>query len=284
MSTKIYNGYLIKGINTFPEFEEFRKQITFAAKQTQGKLATRLIINTAVGMVDAYQVGFDVNKSDDIVFNSAYQSVQEKLRNFKTGPYRHPAYDLRFEAVVFLAEKMLAIVIGDNTAMQNIFKTHPRVEEYAYWDNADHPDNLTDEQWEQRRKDWNFIEGPICNNGIVMMVDDYIPIEKMNIDTFSVKDYVNLETRANSLAKKVIYKKFDDGEIEIELPEDPVQRVMKISEWMNEGEGKPFFIEMTEFLKQNIKEDLSFKDIFETKFIDFPRIGVVGAQTDTKPN
>ena len=51
------------------------------------------------------------------------------------------------------------MVFCDNKDLNEMVSNHPGLEYYGYWNNTDKPEDLTDEQWEQRRTDWDTALG-----------------------------------------------------------------------------------------------------------------------------
>ena len=261
MSTKIHNGYRLPKI---------RK-----AKLIKVQVATQLAIRESVYMLDLYQVGFNVPDIKQSVFGFGYHKVEERFRKFKKGPYRDPLYDLRFELILFLTDPVLAIFIGEQKAMQSIIKTHPDIEEYAYWNNSDPPENMSDEDWEQREKDWKFLDGPICNQGIIIAMDDMIFYDT-NERSFSPDVIPNWEHRCIETAKNIILHKIDQKQIFVpgvsdntDEKQNPITNINIIYQWLQKGDGKKLIDDEIEHIKPILNHTLTYQHIFKSPFESF---------------
>jgi hypothetical protein len=276
MSTKIYTGFKINNINNFEELNQFRKELIIDAKKKQNELSTKLMLLSAIGTLDLYTVGFDVPKKEEIVFNHGYHHVNERFREFKKSNQKDPVYDLRFEIVVFLNNPLLAIFIGDNRNMMKVFENHPNVEYYGYWNNSDGPEDVSDDDWKQREKDWEFLDGALCDEGFIISASDFI-MYNFKEDTFD-DNLLNLDwkDRCVTAARNIVLNRVDKGLIEIPGKTGEFRHDANIIyNWAYKGDGiKLIENEMKEVEKVLIK-NLSYKDVFELRFIDhiqIPRI------------
>lgn len=274
MSTKIYYGYKLPNIKTVEQLEILRKELINQAKIMKTQIATQLALRSGVFMLDLYKVGFDVPDLKQTVFGYGYQKVNERFREFKKQPYRDPFYDLRFEAIVFLTDPMLAIFIGENKAMRGIFENHKEVEYYGYWNNSDPQEGVTEAEWEQREKDWEFLDGPICNHGIIIAVDDMITFD-VHEESFNKTNLQDWDLRCREASKNIVLHKVDKGIIPIpnEMndinPKDAVGRANVIYQWLEKGDGGKFIdIEMPK-VKLCINKTLTYNDIFKVPFGEF---------------
>lgn len=270
MSTKIYYGYKLKDIKTFDELELLRIKLVTDAKAAQQQIATTLIFHTSLYMLDLYKVGFDVPDINQGILNYGYHKVSERLRKFKTESYKDPIYDLRFEVVFFLQDPILAIFIGDNKNMQSIFANNKSVEYYGYWNNVDPPEDVTDDEWDQRKKDWDFLEGPVCNNGFILSVDEY-PHFDLKEETFSNYILPKWETRCHDVARSIILHKIDQKTIDVPHLQDgrnAIQLANDIFEWIKSDEGQKLLNDEKEVVKNILNQTVMYNDLFNTCFKD----------------
>jgi len=171
MSTKIYSGYkLRKGVSLFDLQEKFYRVM----RQTvQTDLVNSLTAKT-VYMADAVQLG-NKNVKADLRKHYKRFSGFSGFEEVKTFTLQHCLDYVLFENIhkkpdilgkVETTTCSLAIFrnkIRDEIYLyffgkeeyEDVFKIWPEVEEFAYWNNADGPDYLTDEQWGDRYKAWN---------------------------------------------------------------------------------------------------------------------------------
>lgn len=272
MSTKIYYGYKLPNIKTMEQLEKIREQLINQAKIIKTKIATQLALRTSVHMLDLYKVGFDVPDVEQIVFGYGYRKVSDRFRKFKVEPYRDPFYDLRFEIILFLRNPLLAIFIGENKVMRGIFEKHADVEYYGYWNNSDSEEGVSDEEWDQRRKDWEFLEGPICNQGIIIAVDDIVHFYT-DEQSYSQSELQDWDFRCRETAKTIILHKVDEKQIEIPDLPDPKERIGEyatmISDWCQKGDGNILIKEEMKEVALNLNRHLTYNDLYKTKFSEF---------------
>jgi len=70
---------------------------------------------------------------------------------------------------------------------QKVFENFSEIEEFGYWDNSDHPDNLTEEEWDDRGAAWNeaadldlpmgiqgFLINPFSKYGETVRFNEYL--------------------------------------------------------------------------------------------------------------
>lgn len=272
MSTKIHYGYKLPNIKTLDQLEKLREQLINQAKIIKTKIATQLALRASIHMLDLYKVGFDVPDIEQTVFAYGYHKVSDRFRKFKAEPYRDPFYDLRFEIVLFLRDPLLAIFIGENKAMRGIFEKHPEVEYYGYWNNSDPEEGVSDEEWEQRRIDWEFLDGPICNQGMIIAVDDMSHFYT-DEQSYSQSELQDWDFRCRETAKTIILHKVDQKEIVIPNLPDPKEHIGEyattISDWCQKGDGDILIKEEMKQVALCINRTLTYKDLYKTKFKEF---------------
>jgi hypothetical protein len=277
MSTKIYQGYRLPNVKTLKDLEILRTDLITKAKTVKVQTATQLAIRSSVHMLDLYKVGFNVPDPKQTIFGYGYHKVQERFRKFKKEPYRDPYYDLRFELIVFLTDPPLAIFIGENKNMISILANHPYIEWYGYWNNSDPPEDITDEEWEQREKDWEFLNGPICNQGLIIAMDDMLFFQTEE-EAFNSSWIQNWEHRCRETAKNIILYKIDQEEVFVpglsdnkEEKQNPVDNANIIYRWLEKGEGSELIDKEIKEIESILVKNLMYQDIFKTSFEVYPQ-------------
>ena len=168
MSTKIYNGKIIKNMSVF-ELNEFRKalrkeMIPVAQEQYYKMMAH--IMQTAYVMhvtgVNICKYSVELREHDgtpiDIkrIGRKAADDLVTKTSNavFTYDSEDDADYDVNV-CVFPLENKMLAIYYAHNDELYSILKANPAFSDYGYWNNTDKPDDVSEEEWEQRKIDWD---------------------------------------------------------------------------------------------------------------------------------
>ena len=168
MSTKIYDGKIIKNMTVF-ELNEFRKslrkQMIPVAQEQYYKMMAH-IMQTAYVMhvtgVNVCKYSVELRDHDGTplgikrVARKAADDLVTKTSNavFTYDSEDDADYDVNV-CIFPLEDKMLAIYYAHNDELYNILIENPAFSDYGYWNNTDKPNHLTDEEWEQRRIDWD---------------------------------------------------------------------------------------------------------------------------------
>jgi len=171
MSTKIYNGYTSK-LMTLPELQDLLINFGEKAKEKRIELINKAISTTAEWLADRIVIGEytlkdldnffiedecrilfgrkDIKILRDCISNTTYQV--QKREESKT----RKAYDYSF-SISFRAmdNKMLYMLHCVNSELIELWEKTDGISEYMYYNNIDKPESLTDEQWDERRDDWD---------------------------------------------------------------------------------------------------------------------------------
>ena len=100
--------------------------------------------------------------------STAWKYLREDWMQMKRSEEKRPLVDSEFK-IVFYPDRAFSILGHVYTLHDSWYQRlleNKGVSEYSYWDNADKPDNLSDEEWESRRKEWRTV---LPENGIPAM-------------------------------------------------------------------------------------------------------------------
>lgn len=164
MSTKLYDGILIDEPLSWKIIQEIRENIEQTFEQLNKKLTieyfneeyARTIRKTHSQALGIYKKPDNEEEDHGIFFNALKRFKNEESEFFKD---KLLCKVHLFEPVVGAnSEKSPAYVINNNEPeyLNNLLKL-PYIKEYGYWNNTDKPDELTEEEWDQRRSDWNEV-------------------------------------------------------------------------------------------------------------------------------
>lgn len=161
MSTKIYDGYKINTGNIYTInklLEDTRLAYVSAAKTYLTELYAGLV-QTAWDSKITRQQSFQADpelKNKSLCFY-AITHFWDKQNEIKATQHRNPYYDIEFDISLFLdgTDRTLAIIYCENNSLSEYFRTHNLVEYYGYWNNTDPPDDMSDEAWDIRGKEWD---------------------------------------------------------------------------------------------------------------------------------
>lgn len=167
MSTKIYNGYKLLGINTVFEAQELLDRFRTKCVAIAERAAQEQIIRESISLYDdacmgapsaTKKLGRDLeNPGKAPTFKDCLVHVVIDLSNramdiVKTKT-RDPDADLSCEVCVLRFG--LALLYTENEEMRKAWEAFGAVKPWPYWNNTDKPDELTEDEWDQRGKDWD---------------------------------------------------------------------------------------------------------------------------------
>ena len=205
MSTKIYDAFITN--KSFFELHSLITKFQQTIKQMIDEDAKRTIAQLAIHRIDTFYL------------------KEEKPKKFA----KYPLYDINRDmiedsGILFdyhcdiclypLADRILGQVFSGRKEYTKIWFEYDGIVDYHYQDQTDIPENITNEEWEQRRKDWDTAlpdDNPIpCKAGYVIecgkLGKDFYP--------YSVKEltkYVpNFESRCHDLATDALFQDYSN--------------------------------------------------------------------------
>ena len=173
MSTKIYNGCLIN-VSTLKEYQDFITEMREHLHPIILNTVALQAVSRAVALIDHLAINAeDMRENTDRHF--IWSGMQEYITEFDTNK-ESISMSHECSAVFFMLEdKVLAIPYMENP---NAFIFHDKVDFYGYWNNTDQDEDCTDEEWVQRRDDW---DAALTGAGV--------PVECGSVVEFSSPDY-----------------------------------------------------------------------------------------------
>lgn len=175
MSIKIYNGYKINSNNLKEIFDLLIKVRDDLRISTREYLNNRVIYKAYSILDNISLYGEDcigANLCGEDIKDLTLSEISFKFCNsfFKQGDTYKQCFnyiiDLNSSLVVVPTNKEYSLLLG-YIPMDLEFElaNYSLIEEYCYFDNADRPDEITEEEWETRKEDWDTIgyEPPSCN-------------------------------------------------------------------------------------------------------------------------
>lgn len=273
MSTKIYNGYVLPFMNlneltTFSQnFRTKAKQV--AAEQTELFLARRIAekLDALCILDEEAFIKKHVQKYEEApeeaqkryeifgAFMHEYQNAYFRYQEVQRTNYRDNEVDVDANVVYIpLEDKTLALFYAEQSEMKDLWEKEEGVSYYGYWNNTDPDEDCTEEEWEQRKIDWDkALPGytlPLEAGLIAEFVKGYPSRSELSSERILSK-IPSAKVRANTIAKeKVRNEKFK------QLEEQGIERgyeiVSQAAEWIQTEEGKQRIQEVA----KNIEEKL----------------------------
>lgn len=167
MSIKIYNGYILDQNYSLRElnnlFIGLRKKIQVEANKSY----LELVLNRCVYMQDMItyfgkEKAGQMLRQEDSLFNGTslmdgWTFVERKVMEASKSDKRNFRYNFQSEVQILPIEnKILLMYFGnDKDELLQIFECEPYILEYHYQNQTDKPDNISEEEWEERENDWD---------------------------------------------------------------------------------------------------------------------------------
>lgn len=213
MSTRIYNGYVLPSM-TLNQLSEFNKDLTRQVRSKVDELVAIAAGDLIASYIDDWTMRFHFKKvtEDELpstrsVLSEAYDFLRKRHREIMLEDANDPRYDFGFSVVYLpMKKKILAMLFTSQDELKDIWLKMKGVSEYAYYNNSDQPDGITDKQWEKRGKDWDsvleefnyvpsaagFITEPIDKNYILGPLDMNSVIAKIPLINRRLSDSTDI--------------------------------------------------------------------------------------------
>lgn len=173
MSTKIYGGFRITqpGATDFMGLQvllnELSAKITEVARTETKKHVLRSAIDRfdqdsllKCGFLKESETEGDERDPDedarDGYITGAILRLLERGAKVEQTHQRDPSIDMGCEVVLFPHDSGLyGIAYAGNRAIENAFFASEGIERFAYWNNTDRPDDISDDDWASRGRLWH---------------------------------------------------------------------------------------------------------------------------------
>lgn len=184
MSIKIYHGYILKdqSVESFQESlpgkrKAFRSEILHLLHEKVASLFVRTCDTSSL---------FTPESANQDVLSLTQETLKKDVIDSLVSN-RKTFFDCEIDLMIkALGSNLLVLYYGPN-CFEDQVKRFFGLTEFAYWDNADQPEDVTAEQWAERRKTWGtalldwaspvdagFLRASLCSaTEIIGMVHDF---------------------------------------------------------------------------------------------------------------
>lgn len=190
MSTKIYTGQIGVHLNAFvvckgirdviePLFKQKYFNAIDTAKANEGKTWTEVFDLIGTGRL-AEKWSYPIKYSLFDTPRDVYRLIEE-LRTFPTHTFSF--LDFGYSVSVLAngrgpfpsSNPPLVLVFSERAGdeYRQALEDANVVREYGYWNNTDQPDYVTDAEWEERKKAWDFLSVPADEGFTIPMITQY---------------------------------------------------------------------------------------------------------------
>lgn len=224
-----------------------------------GERAAFAVDRVAAGLRDAKgQSGLDLAVSDWESEQAGYETSYALEDPF------------RFEAQLYVTPTgvLAAIFALGSSYREQLLAELPHAEDYSYWNGMDHPDHVTDAEWQARRDEWDTAIGETgvpADRGTQVQLGDETRRLAVTDPLRLAANQPGLEQRQNSLSGAVfqdeINKAFTGRNVDVNNISDIVRLV---GVWRDDFQGIP----VTENLQTLTPKDLQRVDVPQVVTID----------------
>lgn len=100
----------------------------------------------------------DPEYRENVLQHLAFDSIWKVISSARDTLYRMPGLDLNCWINIWIGPDNYAYLIPGGEPTHNLKWEIPDwIEEYGYWNNTDPPDDITQEDWDQRYSDWDAV-------------------------------------------------------------------------------------------------------------------------------
>jgi hypothetical protein len=195
MSTKIYNGY-ISNLNINQLLFKFRDIIeNFENIKIEGYL--KHLAEKATFEIDKKYFNNDVVNQKDVIWK-IYEDDCKKINEQVKRGIRESDIDFSANCCLFplcnipFFSKTLILFYSESIEIRDYWKNLYFISDYFYYNNSDKPDNISENKWEQRRKDWYIFLGatgtPSKNGYVFKFTDEDLPFIHFDIVNKNIPD------------------------------------------------------------------------------------------------
>lgn len=232
LSTKIYSGYLLASEVNPHEF--CRALRTKIVPIIQEQIST-LIYSDAVKKYDIYT--FTDGKNSPEKCESMESALAKTYKEYLLAkPLKHHIYrdlDSEYSPTIYMGqhpqtlENYLYIAEKGDT-VKTILDSSPEVSDYSYWNNTDRPQEITQEQWDKRREDWDAVLGD--NWGLDQSMFSFKPVSSFEISGLTLNEIKEkrrlpqLEQRRSWLRQHIAIQEVFSAADENDSPQEKMEK------------------------------------------------------------
>lgn len=281
MSTKIYNGYKIAGIETLSEASRmlhlFRDKIEKKCEELTAikvaELATDVVDRRALKL-KIYDIKLGKCEAKTGPMSWAYSILTDRRKQVDSG-YREPEFDFSCEiSLIPYRKSVLALVYAEQEEYFKIWNSLPLVADYAYYNNTDRPRGIKASEWKERGEAWDEALGhrPPCEVGLSFSCMGKYSYPHPDVE--EVLHHVpSLETRASQHALSMVRdREFERRRKEAgkgwkdKLTREDVGMLSDVQLFLTEDKaGKSLVQEESERVKAKLKSVLTNEDLLGWK-------------------
>lgn len=262
MSTKIYNGFKVKGL-TFHEVHKRLDEFRDKHKAYFEELFLTPVIHRAVENFDEHTLG-RVSKRNSLI--KLYMEDQES-KSITTGRARGALYEVALLPIS--PRKILGMTFAKGNG-HNLLLQEDWVEEWGYFNNTDKPETIPEREWTQRRKEWDKALGETgvpANEGYCRVVIEVPPLPGRDMVNRILSE-CEFERRVEAMAGNIAFKEFMEAQPQEEQGKGPIRAWFRFQdEKKKSAELREKIAKLADDIRPKLKPDLTYKDLCGGKYV-----------------
>lgn len=278
MSTKIYDGYRLPNMSPY-KLMQFLQSFRQPMNEAAYTLYKKAVLGVGVEILDRAAAGLLITGFNKLgaAYYTAKEFVREKQKEIKNTGLRNPTYDFSCEVCIMPAKQRLHVMLfTEQREMRDIWKQHPKVKFYGYWNNTDRPDNVSERAWRARGEQWDEVLGesgvPGHSGFAYDFIDKYLELRGDLFGRLS-QDIEPFNKRVNHITRDIMFPRYceehkakqkkekDDGEKK-DPDENFIARYFEFNDWLATAAGKVAKDKETDRVASILKKKLVKEDFF----------------------
>lgn len=260
MSTRIYNGWLVKK----PSLEAVLKELADlkpAAILHAQTLALKFVAREAAYMADMTSLGVaqpEPKSSLSVPLYRAMDELVQRQREVRNTQRRDSDVDFSLSVVVFpplksrVGQQLLAMSFCENVEMGKLWSELSFVKEFGYWDNTDPPEDIPAVQWKARKRAWDRVmpSGVPSDHGFSFELAPEVIDWDLNADKLrdlALSQIPDLQSRARRVARELVGLECEQAGLSMS------KTIARLRD--------PSLDERAEELSQRLKPELTYEDL-----------------------
>ena len=275
MSTKIYNGYKLPNMSLL-ELKEFTDKLRGEIRKTCNKMfydkaaliITNIIDSSYVCSKEKLFKKYNI-KEDEMNFSlffKTWDTINKKNKKISKTQERNPLFDFSCEiCLIPIEDKILCLYFGEAKEYLNTFTSFKEISSYYYYNNVDKPEDVPEEEWKQREKDWAKALPGIgipSENGFIVELNKDIPFIELGMLEEIIRNIPSFEARVN---KTAIEKAINDN-----VKDESYDDYSKVYDWLKTDEGQLCLNENKKELEKILPKEIT-KEILTSNIKDLLR-------------
>lgn len=236
MSTKIHNGFVFNTTDIMEVYEhinEFRKKL-------QPLVYNKTVQYFAEECTILYDMKTLSGGKIHGIFNEVFTQFTVKQDEVRVKMVRDPSVDFQFSIVVIpTKDKFYGMFYTEQKDFADLWSKSDMITPYIYYNNVDRPEDITEDEWNERGKVWDSLLDPF--NAIPSQAGfTFSVIPDQTYDVPRIKDVINaipsITDRVAARARDNMFKRF--GKDKTITSNNVIKVVREFNEYMKTDESE----------------------------------------------